>query len=275
MATVPTHVRTFGDMSEFDAVPDRTGSDESDAELTARFVRDAVPLLDVLYGGARPMTLNRSDAEDLVQDTMVRAYSQFRLFREGTHLKAWLMRIMHNTWINNHRKRQSRPMEQLTDEIADWQNAAGQRDAPLGDRSAEIEALEGLPDDEIIGAVEALPETLRMVVYYADVVGYRYREIAEIMGTPLGTVMSRLQHARQRLRILLADVAAQRGLGQKRASRSRPASMILSARPFGFEKRSSCPPGIWTNRCSPSRLVILGCQPHSPGGSAMSSLPSR
>ena len=215
---MPTHVRTFGDMSEFDAVPDRTGSDESDAELTARFVRDAVPLLDVLYGGARRMTRNRSDAEDLVQDTMVRAYSQFRLFREGTHLKAWLMRIMHNTWINNHRKRQSRPMEQLTDDIADWQHAAWQRDAPLGDRSAEIEALEGLPDDEIIGAVEALPETLRMVVYYADVVGYRYREIAEIMGTPIGTVMSRLHHARQRLRILLADVAAQRGLSQERAS---------------------------------------------------------
>ena len=121
MATVPTHVRTFGDMSEFDAVPDRTGSDESDAELTARFVRDAVPLLDVLYGGARRMTRNRSDAEDLVQDTMVRAYSQFRLFREGTHLKAWLMRIMHNTWINNHRKTLCRPIEQLSDVIPDWQ----------------------------------------------------------------------------------------------------------------------------------------------------------
>jgi RNA polymerase sigma-70 factor (ECF subfamily) len=124
----------------------------------------------------------------------------------------------------------------------------------MGDRSAEVEALEALPDDDIVEAVETLPETLRMVVYYADVVGYRYREIAEIMGTPLGTVMSRLHHARRRLRILLA---------------------LLSARPFGFENRSSCPPGICRNRCSPSRLVILGCQPHSPGGSAMSSLPNR
>ena len=138
MATAPTHLHTFGDMPEFEAVP------ESDAELTARFERDAVPLLDVLYGAARRLTPSRADAEDLVQDTMLRSYSQFRLFREGTHLKAWLMRIMHNTWINNHRKRQSRPMEQLTDEIADWQHAAWQRDAPLGDRSAEIEALEGL-----------------------------------------------------------------------------------------------------------------------------------
>ena len=98
MATAPTHVHTFGDMSEFEAVP------ESDAELTARFERDAVPLLDVLYGAARRLTRSRTDAEDLVQDTMLRAYSQFRQFREDTHLKAWLMRIMHNTWINNYRK---------------------------------------------------------------------------------------------------------------------------------------------------------------------------
>ena len=218
MATASTQVHTFGDMSEFEAVPDRTGSDESDAELTARFERDAVPLLDVLYGGARRMTRNRSDAEDLVQETMLRAYSHFRQFREDTRLKAWLMRIMHNTWINNYRKSQCRPAEQLSDEIADWQQVAWQRHTSLGDRSAEIEALEGLPDDEIVEAVEALPETLRMVVYYADVVGYRYREIAEIMDIPIGTVMSRLHHARRRLRILLADVALQRGFTQKRAS---------------------------------------------------------
>ena len=218
MATAPTHVHTVGGMSEFEAVLDRTGSEESDAELTARFERDAIPLLDVLYGGARRMSRNRSDAEDLVQETMVRAYSHFRQFRECTHLKAWLFRIMHNIWIDNYHKTLRRPPEQLSDEIADWQYAAWQRHTSMGDRSAEVEALEGLPDDEIVDAVEALPETHRMVVYYADVCGYRYREIAKIMDTPLGTVMSRLHHARRRLRVLLADVALQRGLAQERAS---------------------------------------------------------
>jgi RNA polymerase sigma-70 factor, ECF subfamily len=218
MATSPTHVPTVGDMSKFEAVPDRTGSDESDAELTARFERDAVPLLDVLYGGARRMTRNRSDAEDLVQETMLRAHSHFRRFREDTHLKAWLFRIMHNIWIDNYHKTLRRPPEQLSDEITDWQYAAWQRHTSMGDRSAEIQALEELPDDEIVEAVEALPETHRMVVYYADVVGYRYREIAEIMDTPIGTVMSRLHHARRRLRILLADVALQRGITQRCAS---------------------------------------------------------
>ena len=193
-------------------------TDESDAELTARFERDAVPLLDVLYGAARRLTPSRADAEDLVQDTMLRAYSQSRLFREGTHLKAWLMRIMHNTWINNHRKTLCRPIEQLSDVIPDWQYAPWHRHSSMGDRSAEIQALEGLPDGAIVEAVEALPETLRMVVYYADIVGYRYREIAEIMDTPLGTVMSRLHHARRRLRVLLADVALERGITQERAS---------------------------------------------------------
>ena len=193
-------------------------TDESDAELTERFERDAIPLMDVLYGVARRLTRSRTDAEDLVQDTMLRAYSQFRLFREGTHLKAWLMRIMHNTWINNHRKTLCRPIEQLSDVIPDWQYGPWHRHSSMGDRSAEIQALEGLPDGAIVEAVEALPDTLRMVVYHADIVGYRYREIAEIMDTPLGTVMSRLHHARRRLRVLLADVALERGITQERAS---------------------------------------------------------
>lgn len=217
MATAPTHVHTFVDMSEFDAVPDQSGSDESDAELTARFQRDAIPLLDVLYGGARRMTRNRSDAEDLVQDTMLRAYSRFHLFREGSHLKAWLFRIMHNIWIDDYHKAVRRPPEQLSGEISDWQHAAWQRHTSMGDRSAEVEALEALPDDEMIDALDALPDNHRMVVYYADVVGYRYREIAEVLDIPLGTVMSRLHHARRRLRVLLADVAVQRGFTQERA----------------------------------------------------------
>jgi RNA polymerase sigma-70 factor, ECF subfamily len=218
MASPPTPVPTFGEVSEFEAIQDQTESRESDAELTARFERDAIPLMNLLYSAARRLTRGRSEAEDLVQDTMLRAFSQFRSFREGTHLKAWLMRIMHNTWINNYRKTLSRPAEQLCDEIADWQYAAWHRHSSMGDRSAEVQAIEGLPDDAIVEALESLPVNLRMVVYYADVVGYRYREIADIMATPLGTVMSRLHHARGRLRILLADVALERGLTRERAS---------------------------------------------------------
>jgi RNA polymerase sigma-70 factor, ECF subfamily len=190
---------------------------ESDAELTARFERDAIPLLDQLYGGARRMTRSRADAEDLVQDTMLKAYARFRSFQQGTHLKAWLFRIMHNTWISDYHKTRRRPMEHLSGETTDWQYTAGQHLS--GCRSAEVEALEGLPDSEIAEALDALPANLRMAVYYADVCGYRYKEIAEIMDIPIGTVMSRLHSARRRLRMLLADLAHKRGLTRTDAAR--------------------------------------------------------
>ena len=186
-------------------------SAESEAELRARFERDAIPLLDQLYGGARRLTRGRADAEDLVQDTMVKAYAQFRSFQQGTYLKAWLFRIMQNTWINNYHKARRRPTEHLIGEITDWQQAADQQHASIACRSAEIAALEALPDKDITEALEALPENLRMAVFYADVHGYRYKEIAEIMDIPIGTVMSRLHTARRRLRTLLADVARVRG----------------------------------------------------------------
>lgn len=179
---------------------------ESDAELTARFERDAIPLLDQLYGGARRMTRNHADAQDLVQNTMLKAYAGFRSFQQGTHLQAWLFRIMHNTWINDYHKTRRRPIEQLSGQITDWQHAADWQRF-LGCRSAEVEALEALPDSEIAEALDALPDSLRMTVYYADVCGYRYREIAEIMDIPIGTVMSRLHSARRRLRMLLTDLA--------------------------------------------------------------------
>ena len=200
---------------EFDCSGRVAESAESDAELRARFERDAIPLLDQLYGGARRLTRSRADAEDLVQDTMVKAYAQFRSFREGTHLKAWLFRIMQNTWINNYHKTRRRPIEHLIGEITDWQQAAEQRNTSIAYRSAEIEALEALPDKDITEALEALPEHLRMVVYYADAHGYRYKEIAEIMDIPIGTVMSRLHNARRRLRMLLADVARVHGLAHE------------------------------------------------------------
>jgi RNA polymerase sigma-70 factor (ECF subfamily) len=180
--------------------------------LAARFVRDAVPLLDQLDGGAWRLTRNRADAEDLVQDTMLKAYSQFCSFREGTHLAAWLFRIMYNTWINNYRKTRRRPIEQLSAEITDWQQPAQLRHAPAGCRSAEVQALEVLPDRQITEALGVLPEILRMTLYYADVGGYRYREIAQIMDVPIGTVMSRLHSARRRLRASLVELGHHRAL---------------------------------------------------------------
>jgi RNA polymerase sigma-70 factor, ECF subfamily len=184
---------------------------ESDAELTARFERDAIPLLDRLYGGARLMTRSRADAEDLVQDTMLKAYAGFRSFRPGTHLQAWLFRIMHNTWINDYHKARRRPVEQLSGEISDWQLGADRRHDSVW-RSAEVEALESLPDSEVTAALNTLSANLRLTVYYADVCGYRYREIAEILNVPVGTVMSRLHIARRRLRVLLSELARKRGL---------------------------------------------------------------
>ena len=185
-----------------------------DPSASERFERDAIPLLDQLYGGALRMTRNRADAEDLVQETMIRAYAGFGTFRDGSNIKAWLYRILTNTYIGIYRKKQRRPLECPTDEITDWQLASDAGHSSVGLRSAEVEALEALPDSEIKAALWALPEEFRMTVYYADVEGFAYKEIGEIMNAPIGTVMSRLHRARRQLRELLADVARDRGLNR-------------------------------------------------------------
>jgi RNA polymerase sigma-70 factor (ECF subfamily) len=191
---------------------------ETDAERTARFERDAMVFLDQLYGAALRMTRNPSDAEDLVQDTYVKAFASFHQFTPGTNLKAWLYRILTNSFINTYRKKQRQPQISGGDQIEDWQLARSEAHASDGLRSAEMEALDRMPDSAVTEAMNALSADFRLAVYLADVEGFSYKEIAEIMGTPIGTVMSRLNRGRNQLRAALSDYAREHGLGRRDAS---------------------------------------------------------
>jgi RNA polymerase sigma-70 factor, ECF subfamily len=184
---------------------------ETPEQRTARFERDAMPYLDQLYAAALRMTRNPADAEDLVQETYLKAYGAFGSFREGTNLRAWLYRILTNTYINGYRRRQRQPAAQPTEEITDWQLARAAEHTSSGLRSAEMDALDQLPDSDVKDALSQLAEDFRMAVYLADVEGFAYKEIAEIMGTPIGTVMSRLHRGRKQLRDMLTGVARERG----------------------------------------------------------------
>ena len=200
-----------------DPTPSESGAkqDETSA-LGSLFEEQALPYMDQLYAAALRMTRNPADAQDLVQETFVKAYAAFRQFQQGTNLKAWLYRILTNTFINTYRKKQREPYQGAIDELEDWQLGGAESFTSTTTRSAEAEAIDHLPDSAVKDALQAIPEDFRMAVYFADVEGFSYQEIADIMKTPVGTVMSRLHRGRRMLRDLLTDYAHERGLSAVR-----------------------------------------------------------
>jgi RNA polymerase sigma-70 factor (ECF subfamily) len=188
-------------------------------DVRSLFEEQAIPFMDQLYAAGLRMTRNPADAADLVQETFVKAFAAFAQFQQGTNLKAWLYRILTNTFINNYRKKQRDPYQGTIDDLEDWQ-LGGAESVTQGrsTRSAEAEAIDHLPDSAVKDALQAIPEDFRMAVYFADVEGFSYQEIADIMKTPVGTVMSRLHRGRRMLRDLLADYAQERGLSAVRGA---------------------------------------------------------
>ncbi len=203
---------------ELDAVDDldarrgRRRSNLSPERLRALFEEQAIPFMDQLYAAAMRMTRNPADAGDLVQETYVKAYAAFGQFEQGTNLKAWMYRILTNTFINGYRKNQRNPYQNTIDDLEDWQlGSAETLTQSRSTRSAEAEAIDHLPDSDVKDALQSIPEDFRLAVYLADVEGFAYQEIADIMKTPVGTVMSRLHRGRRLLRERLADYARDRG----------------------------------------------------------------
>jgi RNA polymerase sigma-70 factor (ECF subfamily) len=201
------------------APPSPVRQELDDKERRERFVAEAVPYLDRLYSAALRYTRNPTDAEDLVQETFAKAYAAFHQFKPGTNLRAWLYRILTNTYINNYRKEQRRPSEVSADVVSTdgpGEFSLYDRIAEATNEAAEVEVLRHLPDEEVKQALADLPEQFRIAVYLADVEGFSYAEIAEIMGTPIGTVMSRLHRGRAALNKALYSYALARGLVPQR-----------------------------------------------------------
>ena len=183
---------------------------ESATDRNDRFERDDLVFMDQLYAAALRYTKNPEDARDLVQDTYLKAFNSFHQFEEGTNLRAWLYRVLTTTFINTYRKDQRRP-QLASGELEDWQLAEAQSHTSDLGKSAEVEALENLPDSDIKRALQEIPEEFRIAVYLADVEGFSYKEIADIVEVPAGTVMSRLHRGRKLLREKLADYAKELG----------------------------------------------------------------
>ena len=222
--TLPTPVPPDSD-TDFDdaievAVEPVDLATETPEERDDRFTRDAMQYLDQLYAAALRMTRNPADAEDVVQETYAKAYASFHQFSPGTNLKAWLYRILTNTYINSYRKKQRQPQLSDGESVEDWQLARAESHTSSGLKSAETVALDHLPDSDVKDALHQLAPDFRLAVFLADVEGFSYKEIAEIMGTPIGTVMSRLNRGRTQMRNLLADYARERGLVRSEGSRA-------------------------------------------------------
>lgn len=182
-----------------------------------RFAELAEPLMGPLYSAALRMTRNPADAEDLVQETFLRAYRGFGGFEEGTNLKAWMYRILTNAYINTYRAKQRRPDESSLDEGEDLHlfRRLGGLEAARAGRSAEDELMDWFTDAEVKEAIESLPENFRIAVLLADVEGFAYKEIAEILDIPIGTVMSRLHRGRRALQKALYEYAVSHGLADR------------------------------------------------------------
>jgi RNA polymerase sigma-70 factor (ECF subfamily) len=252
---VDDEARDEDDLDEAEALPDDEVADDEDADASSLtdederrvedeteaieevvdaadvpedrrtlFQRQALPFVDQLYAAALRMTRNPADAQDLVQETFVKAFSAFGQFQQGTNLKAWLYRILTNTFINSYRKKQRDPYKGTIDDLEDWQlgEAVSTTSASRISRSAEAEAIDRMPDSTVKDALQSIPEDFRLAVYFADVEGFSYQEIADIMHTPVGTVMSRLHRGRRLLRDRLTGYAQERGISMGAVSRRAP-----------------------------------------------------